>query len=148
MSVPDEVLLGLVSWHTYDPVLGSLNSAISSGQLSLIQDHDLRVALAGWVDSVEDLNELEVVDRGHAHRFSEIVFDFVPFRSVVFRMGAIDSLRNPSAAQSDFHGLLTSLRAENVAVNRVAEIGFILGDMDRVEEEIETILSLLSMSTE
>jgi hypothetical protein len=141
--IPDRTLLGLVSWHTYDPILGSLDSAVASGRLSLIRDSRLRVALAGWVDSVEDLVEQEVVDRGHAQRFAEIAFEFIPYRSAVFRMGAQESVGRPSTAEADYRGLLESLKAENVAANRVAEIGFILDDLVRVQSELEVILGLL-----
>lgn len=147
-AIPDATLIGLVSWYTYDPALGSLHSAIASGQLALIRDADLRVALAGWIDSVEDLNELETVDRGHAQRFAEIAFEYVPFRSAVVRLGAGDSLGRESTARPDYEGLLSSLRAENVATNRVAETGFILADMDRVEAELVTILDLLSSASD
>ena len=143
VGVSDATLLGLVSWHTYDPAVGSLNSAIASGQLALVRDDRLRVALAGWVDSVEDLNELEVVDRGHAQSFADVAFDLVPFRSAVFRLGGAPEVERESTAEADHAALLTSLRAENVAMNRVAEIGFIMGDMDRVEREIGEILDLL-----
>jgi hypothetical protein len=143
LEIPDATLLGLVSWHTYDPVLGSLNSAVASGQLSLIRDGQLRVALAGWVDSVEDLIELEVVDRGHAQSFAEVAFGFVPFRSAVFRLGAREAVERSSTAEADYRGLLSSLRAENIAANRVAEIDFILDDIARVESELEGILGLL-----
>jgi hypothetical protein len=142
--VPDGALLGLVSWYTYDPALGSLNSAISSGQLALIRDDALRVALSGWVDSVEDLYELEIVDRGHAHRFAEIAFEFIPYRSVVVRLAGDDLLGRLSEARADYGGLLTSLEAENVAVNRVAETGFILDDLQRVEAQLQAILELIS----
>jgi hypothetical protein len=148
VSVPDSTLIRLVSWYTYDPALGSLNSAIASGQLYLIRDDRLRVALAGWVNSVEDLKELEVVDRGHAQRFADIAFEFVPFRSATFRMGMRGTLSRESTARSNDAGLLTSLRAENVAVNRVAEIGFILNDIDRLEQQLASILDLLVMSLE
>lgn len=142
-DVPDAVLLGLVSWYTYDPVLGSLNSAIASGQLSLIRDHQLRVALAGWVDSVDDLLESEVVDRGHAHDFADVAFDFIPFRSAVYRLAGSDRIGRPSTGAEDHAALLGSLRAENIATNRVAEIGFILSDVSRVERELQTLLELL-----
>lgn len=140
-AIDDADLIGLVSWHTYDPALGSLNSAIASGQLVLIRDDALRNALAGWVDSVEDLNELEIVDRGHALRFADVAFEFVPFRSAVYRLGG--GFDRPSTAEADYRGLLRSLLAENIATNRVAEIGFILEDLERVRRQLDEILSLI-----
>lgn len=141
-AVPDDVLIGLVSWHTYDPILGSLGSAIASGQLALIRDDGLRALLAGWVDSVEDLNELEIVDREHAQRFADVAFDVMAFRSAAYRLGLSELVR-PSTAPEGGRQLLGSLRAENIASNRVAEIGFILEDLDRVEAELEAILTRL-----
>lgn len=142
-TVPGGVMFGLVSWFTYDPALGSLDSAISSGQIALIESRPLRTALAGWMDSVEDLKELEIVDRGHAHRFTQVAFEYVPFRTLSQPVIPEGDARRPSTAKGDYAGLLVSLMAENVAANRVAEITFILQDIDRVEDELERILDLI-----
>lgn len=109
----------------------------------MIRDDELRIALAGWIDSVEDLVELEVVDRGHAQSFADVAFDFMPFRSAAFRLSRSEGLGRLSTAEENHSGLLASMRAENIASNRLAEIGFILGDLARVERELEDIVTLL-----
>ena len=50
------------SWRvwTYDPVLGGVHSLIQSGRLGILRNDALRVAVAGWPDIVEDLNEDEI----------------------------------------------------------------------------------------
>ena len=50
-----------------------------------------------------------------------------------------------STAEADYRGLANSLVAENIAANRVAEIGFLLGDLARVERELEAILERLEV---
>jgi hypothetical protein len=145
--VDDATLITLVSWTTYDPALGSLQAAIGSGQLSLISDPTLRAELAMWMDLVEDLNETEVADKAHADRFSAVAFRLVPFRSAVFRLGN-PAFERASTATGDYGALWRSLEAENIATNRVAEIGFILADLGRVQQSLETIISLLQVDLE
>lgn len=145
--IDDGTLIGLVSWTTYDPALGSLQAAIGSGRLSLIDNRSLRAELAMWTDLVEDLNETEVADKAHADRFAAVAFQLVPFRSAVFRLGD-PTVERASTASGNYQALWQSLEAENIATNRVAEIGFILSDLDRVRQSLVTIITLLQADLE
>ncbi len=44
---------------TYDPSTGVLDAAVSSGNITVIRDPELRVALANWPSLVVDLNDVE-----------------------------------------------------------------------------------------
>ncbi len=60
-------------WHslrawTYAPVLGGINSLVQSGQLDLLRNDSLRVAVAGWPDIVEDLNGDELLENENTFR--------------------------------------------------------------------------------
>ena len=41
-------------WARFDPVTGALRSLLDGGELRIIQDQDLRRALAGWSDRTEE----------------------------------------------------------------------------------------------
>ena len=41
-------------WARFDPVTGALRSLLDGGELRIIQDQDLRRALAGWSDRAEE----------------------------------------------------------------------------------------------
>ena len=142
-ALPDDVLIQMVSWHTYDPVVGTVNSAIASGQLGLIERDELRSELALWLDLVEDLNEEELADRVHTDAFQRAAFEFVSFRSVTHRLGLPGILRESTAAD-DYAGLLGSLELENWATARVAEIGYVLDEIDLVEASLDRVLTLLA----
>lgn len=141
-EVDDDTIIRLVSWSTYNPALGSLHAATGSGRLSLISNGALRAELAMWTGLVEDFNEQAFADKGHAERFAALAFTYVPFRSAVARLGHPSIVRE-STAEPDYQGLLDDLVAENIATNRVAEIGFMLSDLAVVEQSLEAILGFL-----
>lgn len=140
--IDDQVLIDLLSWATYDPLMGTLGSAVQSGQLGLISNQELRIELATWRDLVEDLNEAERVEQDLVTRLAEGAYLYVPFRSVVHRLGN-ELVERTSTAEADWVGLLRSLEMENLATNRLAEEIFLLGDLRNVETALERILVLL-----
>jgi hypothetical protein len=58
LQIPGDSLAGLyeASWNNarFDPVTGVLQGVLASGDLSIIQNVDLRQALAGWPDRAEE----------------------------------------------------------------------------------------------
>lgn len=46
---------------TYEPSTGVLDAAVASGTIRVIQDHELRVALADWPGQVEDFTKVEII---------------------------------------------------------------------------------------
>lgn len=61
-TVPDSLILAVLGGPTYEPAMNSLDAAVSSGEIELLESRELRTALADWrrrlADSTED--ELEV----------------------------------------------------------------------------------------
>ena len=55
---------GSLNWARFDPLTGALRSVIDGGELGLIQNDELRQALAGWSDAAEEarLTAGEMVD--------------------------------------------------------------------------------------
>jgi hypothetical protein len=140
VTIPPAMLIEMITWRSYDPLLGTLNSAIASGNLRLIQNSELRSALAGWIDLVEDLNEEELIDRDHAERFQWIVYDYIPMLTVQYDLGYAP---RPSTGAPDWEGLLANPLTENFAVGRTVMIFNTLNELDGVEAELNRILGLL-----
>jgi hypothetical protein len=53
----DAMTMSLNIALTYDPISSSLDAILSDGRISLLQDEQLREALAGWVRALEDIEE-------------------------------------------------------------------------------------------
>jgi hypothetical protein len=62
--VLDSAMVLLVLVPTFDWTMGALESVLSSGRLELIQDRNLRVALASWPGMAQDIIENESDLRG------------------------------------------------------------------------------------
>jgi hypothetical protein len=45
---------GALNWGRFDPVTGALRSVVDGGELSLIRNDELRLAVAGWSDRAEE----------------------------------------------------------------------------------------------
>ncbi len=73
--VPDTLLLGARIGPTVNPSAGALRVLISSGRLALVEDIELRLALAGWEDALADVSEGEEVGYGM------LVDDILPYLS-------------------------------------------------------------------
>ena len=58
-TVPDSLLLSLFVAPTFDPTLGALEEAQSSGGTGLIQNAELRVLLSAWPGLLRDAREEE-----------------------------------------------------------------------------------------
>ena len=63
ITVPLSAVIGSIGAPTYSPTDATLSAAISSGQIELIEDHELRNALALWLQQVEDTREDELLIR-------------------------------------------------------------------------------------
>ena len=81
VNVPHEWVVAAISTPTYNPTDTSLRTAIATGQIELIEDSDLRNALAIWRQQLDDTQEDEVLIR-------EIVVNhLVPILSRQVRLG-------------------------------------------------------------
>ncbi len=138
----DSILFKHLLWHTYDPVIGTLNSAIASGHISLIENERLRTELAEWEDLVEDMKESERIDIDFMTRINEEIFRYVPTRTMAYLMGNSIMLRE-STARTDYKKLKSSLYLENLLANRIGEMSVTLGEAGNVMISLDIILSLL-----
>ena len=130
--LPMPELMGrLVTNWTYDPTLGGINSLISSGNLGILRSEELRVALAGWPDIVEDLNEDELLQR-------EVVVDYV-FPHLI---GA--GLLSAFGSSSAMNGLLDDPRFLQIVSWRAGGLQCcLLEEVESTDQSIQELLALL-----
>lgn len=60
VTVPDSLILGAIGGPTYEPVTNTLDAAMSSGEIELIQSKELKAGLANWRRMLFDTTEDEV----------------------------------------------------------------------------------------
>lgn len=63
VEVPLAVIVGSIGAPTYSPTDATVSAAISSGKIELIRDHELRTALALWLQQIADTREDELLIR-------------------------------------------------------------------------------------
>lgn len=129
--LPMPELMGrLVTNWTYDPTLGGINSLIGSGSLHILHNEELRVAVAGWPDIVEDLNEDEIMQRELVNNH---VFPYL-----------IDAGALPAAGStSGMERLLDDHRFLQIVRWRAAGLEFLLEDLESTDQSTQRILALL-----
>ena len=102
---------------TYDPSTGVLDAAVSSGNITVIRDSELRVALANWPALVEDLNDVE-------NLVTNLVFNqLVPWIRLQTALpdGSFAEFGIPEArSETDFDLLSSSIVMENFLREEVA----------------------------
>lgn len=59
INVPDSVVLSVLGGPTYEPATNTLDSAIASGEIELLNDDELRSELANWRRILADTGEDE-----------------------------------------------------------------------------------------
>jgi hypothetical protein len=133
-----ELIPRIIRRPTFEPPMGTLDALLGSGELRLIQNAELKAALASFPSEIEGMAKTQ--DFG-----SEVVFSMLlPFLNSQVPMlefgllarGESDFTANPTA-------LVRSLEFENLAQNRLMGITFALEAAAGVGGEIAAIRELL-----
>lgn len=142
-NVPDSLVLSLFTdWVSYDPALGTLNSAISSGKIGLIKNEALRTELAVWEDLVQDLKEGERTDFSHKTLIQDEIFDYVALRSIGKR--SVDQMFDrQSTSKTDYEKLTGSVRLENILADRLGQLNTSKKEAAIVMNSINKILLMI-----
>jgi hypothetical protein len=135
------VLLSLRSW-TYDPVLGGINSLIQSGNLGLLRNDSLRVAVAGWPDVARDLSDDERIEqRTLFDRAGPYLIDKGAMIDVLLAGGSLDRIE--VAPESDLSDLLSDPVFLQMTSWRINNLENVMDEVQIVEDSIRNILELL-----
>lgn len=114
-----------------DPALGVLSSVLSTGQLRIIRNQDLRAALVRWDAAFSDLRGAEdatqeMNDRG----VIPFLEQHMAFRSVIST--SVDADLGPSAFAFDVQEVLGNREFESVIANRVVWVEVVVKKYDAV----------------
>jgi hypothetical protein len=121
-------------WRSFDPRSGSLKSTLSSGNLALIRDSQLRSQLSYWPDLVSDLD----------YNFDEQISYFLPLQHSLFETRI--SMRSDSPLSSDLNTLFADVATENWLHSQKTAWLFTLEEKDAILEATDEILRLIKLS--
>lgn len=145
ITAPIAWLVAAVAAPTYSPTDATFQTALSSGQLELIEDRELRSALALWRQQLADTGEDELLIR------EIVVHRLVPELSSQARLGRVfdfDTMTRWFGAGADTGtGETFSLRAtpelEGVLAERIFYTTFVVQGLGEIEQTQAEILRLL-----
>jgi len=143
VELPASLVWNLAEVWTFNPVQGGLNSLIDSGQLDILQDPELRVALAGWPDIVADLHENEAEEWNNSY---ETLIPFLEhagvWKDVLIANGKLPRLDQHEEA-ADMSVLIEEPLFGELVANRVMNLHILLDEVATVQRGIESILAML-----
>jgi hypothetical protein len=145
ISVPIELIVGAIGAPTYSPTDSTLDAAVSSGQIELIEDSEIRSILALWRQQLADTSEDEILIR------EIVVHQLVPELSEQVRLAeAFDFKRltdwffdHSDANQDEPIQLRATTKLEGALAERVFYTTFVVGGLTEIYETQAEILRLL-----
>jgi len=123
---------------SFNPPLGTLDALLGSGELRLIQNHELRAALASFPSALAGQRNTE--------QFAgNTVFGmFLPFLNRHLPMQEFGLRRQgTSEFRGDPTAVLMSLEFENLVQNRLMNTQFLIDGLTSLEGRIDSILTML-----
>lgn len=123
--------LGLSAYSTYDPSNGALTNLISSGQLNLVKNDNLRLILSKWFGEVQDVKEDEI----RLMNFGDTYLDPIKLKSLNYSAD--------SKFDRNIFSLLNNPEFENVVVRMSSAVNYIIQNYNLLGLEIEKILMLI-----
>lgn len=152
------LLVSCLTNSSFEPRLGTLNSLIYSGRLQLLRDVRLRALLTEFPSAAQDLNDWQRVERQNTEQYMlRFTFDYVALPDIMVALASSqptddssinlgDKQRLTFAASrfdSDFSGLLGSLRFEGMLTNRQVNLSMLIDRVNALEEHALAILERL-----
>ncbi len=145
ISVPIELIVGTLGAPTYSPTDSTLDAAVSSGHIELIEDSEIRSILALWRQQLADTSEDELLIR------EIVVHQLVPELSEQVRLAeAFDFKRltdwffdQSDARQEELIQLRATSKLEGALAERVFYTTFVVGGLTDIYETQAEILRLL-----
>ena len=111
-----QLLIDCLTNPVLEPRLGTTNSLIASGEIRLLQDEEIQSALTAWPMLAQELIDWQEIERMHGEELIlNLTYDYVAWPDMDVALGYEG---NPSRFESDFVGLLSSMRFEGLLDNR------------------------------
>ena len=142
-AVFDSLLVGVITWETFEPIDGRLTALLSSGRIGILQSDNLQAALAGWASDLEDLRENETYAQDlQLHLMNPYLYDKLSIRTMDWHTG-LDGADTQSRFATDYISLVSDLRFENLIADRMANTTFLIEDASQLRTTIVDMLRLI-----
>lgn len=125
---PDSIHLHWESaWLTssFDPSQSSIQSVLSSSNLKVIQNEELRQLIVGWTDGFKDYQEEEIEAKNH------FLNNLLPYMTANFNFEEILNGKPPLQVETTFKNMITI---------RIIFLRFILESEDQRLQEVEAAM--------
>jgi hypothetical protein len=123
------------------PALGTTNSLMASGDLSLIGDPEIQKALSQWPVLAQTLIEWQEIERHHGEEL--ILGETFEYISWPTLLSLIDDGWQASPLVDDLKGLFSSKRFEGLLTNRRYNTRVSVGRIENLESETTLLVNLL-----
>jgi hypothetical protein len=145
ISVPIELIIGAIGAPTYSPTDSTLDAAVSSGHIELIEDSEIRSILALWRQQLADTSEDELLIR------EIVVHHLVPELSEQVRLAEAFEFKRltdwflykSDVTQEELIQLRATSKLEGALAERVFYTTFVVGGLADIHETQAEILRLL-----
>ena len=145
----DSLMGQLCTFATFDPSIGYINQAISSGKLDLIQSDSLKIHLSRWSGELNDLKEDVVIRREHwLNHLLPIIRKHVPIRNSDATQYRPDYLRQKqitsiSVPEENYREFITSLEVDGVIFDHYMNQYYVYINEENIELNIKRVLDLI-----
>lgn len=145
----DSLMGQLSTFATFDPSIGYINQAISSGKLDLIQSDSLKIHLSQWSGELNDLKEDVIIRREHwLNHLLPIIRKHIPIRNSDAtqlrpdypRLKQITPMSVPDKNYKEF---ITSLEVDGVIFDHYMNQYYVFINEENIESYIERVLDLI-----
>ncbi len=135
------LLIDCLTNPVLEPRLGTTNSLIASGEIRLLQDEEIQSKLTEWPMLAQELIEWQEIERMHGEELIlDLTYDYVAWPDMDVALGFEG---NPSRFDSDFEGLLSSMRFEGLLDNRRWNTREAIERIDDLETETRALIERL-----
>lgn len=139
----DSLLFYLISeTPAYHPAAGEYQAMLASGQLALVRNDSIRIALAAWPGILERMRDTEKEMKSDVVTlFFPYVLQRIPLVTVDSQVGYIDM--PPSRFERNYDTVLSDVQFENHVENRWVMARYILDAGSVVERHLDEIIRLI-----
>ena len=150
----DSLIGKMFNYATFDARLGVMNDIISSGNLELIRDPELKYALNQWTGELEDYKEDVIIRRDYwVSNVPPIMNRLLPIRNADATMDREDYRRDIviqpiQVPKSNYVEFLTNLEVDNMLFDYYMNQSFVTVNEDNIMKFLEETLRLIDSNIE
>ena len=145
----DSLIGRLSTYATFDPSIGYINQAISSGKLDLIQSDSLKIYLSQWSGELNDLKEDVIIRREHwLNHLLPAVRKHIPTRNSDSAQDRPDYQRQKQISpikisDENYKEFINSLEVDGVIYDHYLNQYYVFINEENIELYIKRVLDLI-----